>query len=246
MIRQHVYRSKGSVCRSFLKETSRWLPVLMLLACATAKPSAIDSQLTGQGGDEQSQKGLRISIRPLHDSKEVKKYFSANLLDKRILPVFILAENASANRCFLVEPSLENELPELNGAKTSEEGPVHDQGGPIDSKTAKEMVDATDMGRFLVTTGPIIWLAILPLMVKSDFQYGPTDASRSLQQAMIAQSFRRQTLTPGKIEQGFLYYRLPSDDISGKTVGISIKATDSETMETMSFRFTKDLTTGGE
>ena len=53
----------------------------------------------------------------------------------------------------------------------------------------------------------------------------------SLQQAMIAQSFRRQTLTPGKIEQGFLYYRLPSDDISGKTVGISIKATDSETME---------------
>jgi hypothetical protein len=185
-------------------------------------------------------------VRPLKDIEEIERYFSTNLLEKNILPVFILAENKDTSRYFLVEPAGKDDPALKNGDNPKAEGSSHEANAPISSKDAKEMVYETDRERFFIMTGPVIWLAILPLAIQSGFQFGPTDASKSLQQAMIAQSFRRQTLTPGRSEQGFLYYQIPADNLADQTVGISIKATDVETQEPMYFRFTKDIKSGGE
>ena len=74
--------------------------LFLLVACGTTKPTSIDSQLTRQAGYEQTQKDLRIYIRPLQDTHEVKKCFGANLIEKRILPIFVLAENKNDATCF--------------------------------------------------------------------------------------------------------------------------------------------------
>jgi hypothetical protein len=223
---------------------------LIFFACATDRPSVIDSQLTRQEGYEQIKEGLRIYVRPLLDEKEVKRYFGANLLDKNILPVFILAENKNPTRYFLIEPADQDDqassnMPERKG---DESRPKND--ASISSKDAKEMVNETDRDRFLVSTGvlggPIIFLAVLPFAVMSDFQYGPTDASKSLQQALITQAFRKQTLTSGRTEQGFLYFQIPPDRPANRTIGILIKATDMETQEALFFRFTKVSKSGGK
>jgi hypothetical protein len=216
-----------------------------LIACGTTKPSGIDSQLTRQEGYEQIKDQLRIYVRPLEDKKEIKRYFGANLLEKNILPVFILAENKNTTRHFLVEPASQDDQVSKNEQNRKIEGSKPQDNPRISSKDAKGTVYETDRERFL-TTGPVIWLAILPLAIMSDFKYGPTDSSKSLQQALIYQSLRKQTLTPGRTEQGFLYYQLPPDRSSAETIGISITATDLETQEVMYFRFTKEFRSGGK
>jgi hypothetical protein len=220
----------------------------IFFACVTAKPSAIDDDLTHQKGDEEIKNGLRVFVRPLTDEQEVEKYFGANLLEKNILPVFVLVENKNPTRYFLVEPAGQddhssNNTTDRNGGESKPEGDAS-----ISSTGAKEMVNETGRDRFLASTGilggPIIFLAVLPLAVMSDFQYGPTDASKSLQQALISQAMRKQTLTPGRTEQGFLYYRLPSDSSTDRTIGILIKSTDVETQEVTYFRFTNESALG--
>jgi hypothetical protein len=78
--------------------------ILPLFSCSTKKPTSIDSQLAMQKGSEQIKEGLRIYIRPLREPNEIKKYFGANLLEKDVLPIFILVENKSESKYFLVEP----------------------------------------------------------------------------------------------------------------------------------------------
>ncbi len=209
----------------------------LLAACSTSPPCTIDSQLAHQTGYEQVKDKLIIYVRPLEDKREVIKYFGANLLTKQILPVFILVENKNTSRYFLVETA----GPEARDSKSEKE---RRQGKPdlqrpscISSKDAKGIVYESHGAGFIMATGPVIWLAVFPLAVMSDFNYGPTDSAKSLQQALILQSFRKQTLTPGRKEQGFLYYHLPPENSSSKPVGISIKATDVETREVMYFRF---------
>ncbi|RKY81972.1 hypothetical protein DRQ11_14810 [candidate division KSB1 bacterium] len=120
------------------------------------------------------------------------------------------------------------------------------RGPRISPEHAKKIVYKTDRGRFLLTGGPVIWLAILPLAIMSDFNYGPTDSSKSLQQALISQSWRKQTLTPGRTERGFLYYQLPPHDSPTRPMGISIRATDIETQDIMYFTFTTEFKPGGK
>jgi hypothetical protein len=90
----------------------------------------------------------------------------------------------------------------------------------------------------LILTGPIFWLAAIPLSMAD---YGPTDETKSLQQALITKSLRKQTLTPGKTESGFLYYHIPPDISSGENVGIKLKATDLDTSEIIYFPFARKL-----
>lgn len=215
--------------------------ILSLFSCSTKKPAGIDSQLTIQKGSEQVKQGLRIYIRPLREPDEIKKYFGANLLEKDILPIFILVENKSESKYFLVEP--ENQLQEHSKSKGNEK-PIETQsnrGKYITATEAKNSVYVKDSGlegALILTTGPIFWLAAIPLAMTD---YGPTDASKSLQQALITKSLRRQTLTPGKTESGFLYYHIPPDISSGENIGIKLKATDLDTSEVIYFPFTKTL-----
>jgi hypothetical protein len=76
--------------------------------------------------------------------------------------------------------------------------------------------------------------------------YGPTDASKSLHRALIIKSLRKQTLTPGKTESGFLYYHIPPDIASSINVGINLKATNLDTQDVVYFRFAKELKREGQ
>ena len=232
--KQHILNTMVS---GILRMCCLLLLPLIIFACSTEKPSLIDSQLIRQEGYEQIKDVLRIYVRPILDEKEVEKYFGANLLERNILPVFVLVENNNPTRFFLVEASDQDDqaysiAPEKNGIKSK---PENDIG--VSSKEAKEMVYETERDRFLVSTGvlggPIIFLAVLPFAVMSDFQYGPTDASKSLQQALITQSFEKQTLASGRTEQGFIYFQIPPDRPANRTIGILIKATDVESQEAM-------------
>ncbi|MBU0647690.1 hypothetical protein KJ855_00750 [Patescibacteria group bacterium] len=214
--------------------------ILSLFSCSTKKPASIDSQLTIQKGSEQVKEGLRIYIRPLREPTEIKKYFGANLLEKDILPIFILVENKSESKYFLVEPEKQlQEKPKsnLNGKNIE---PKNSSSKYITAKEAKNSIYEKESGleKALILTGPIFWLAAIPLAMTD---YGPTDASKSLQQALITKSLRRQTLTPGKTESGFLYYHIPPDISSEENIGIKLKATDLDTSEIIYFPFTKKL-----
>lgn len=214
--------------------------ILSLFSCSTPKPTGIDTHLTTLKGSEQVKEGLRIYVRPLREPNEIKKYFGANLLEKDILPIFILVENKSESKYFLVEPEKQlQEKPESELNKKNVES-EHSTSKYITAKEAKDTVYEKDSGleKAAILTGPIFWLAAIPLAMTD---YGPTDASKSLQQAIITNSLRRQTLTPGKTENGFLYYYIPHDISSGKNVGIKLKATDLDTSKIIYFSFTKNI-----
>ena len=202
----------------------------VLFACTTPKPATIDTQLVTQEGFEQIQEGLKIYIRPLRDKTEIKRYFGANLLDKDILPIFVSAENKSESKYFLVEPA---DLYQQN------------RGEYMTAKEAKNTVyeKDTQLERGMIVAGPIFWLVAIP-MAMSD--YGPTDASKSLQQAMITKALRKQTLTPGKKESGFIYYHIPPEMLSAEKVGINLKATELDSLDVIFFRFTKEMSAEGK
>jgi len=69
---------------------------------------------------------------------------------------------------------------------------------PTDAKQSVYDKCAGPEGLLLVTP-PIFWLGVIPL-IAMDLDPGPTDASKSLQQALITNALRKQTLTPGKTE----------------------------------------------
>lgn len=214
--------------------------ILSLFSCSTKKPVSIDSQLTMQKGSEQINKGLRVYIRPLREPNEIKKYFGANLLDKDILPIFVLVENKSESKYFLVEPEHQLQEKLKNNWNEKKIKTKINSSKYITAKEAKNSIYEKESGleKALILTGPIFWLAAIPLAMTD---YGPTDASKSLQQALITKSLRRQTLTPGKTESGFLYYYIPPDISHGENVGIKLKATDLDTSEIIYFPFTKKL-----
>ncbi|HPJ92499.1 MAG TPA: hypothetical protein PLU81_10215 [Deltaproteobacteria bacterium] len=218
-----------------------WIMIYLALpvSCTTTRPASIDTQLSTREGDEQIREGLRIYMRPLEDAAEIKKYFGTNLIEKDILPVFVLAENRTGSEYFLVEPAdrypTAHEDKDLDSIGSGTGGTEY-----MSATQAKKSVYTKDtsLETSLIMTGPVFWLAIVPLSMTD---YGPTDASKSLQQALITQSLRKQTLAPGRTESGFLYYHLPEDATSAGTVGINLKATNLETQHIMYFRFMKEL-----
>jgi hypothetical protein len=216
---------------------------VLVFACTTPKPAAIDSDLAHRNGYEQQQKDLRVYIRPLTDAKEIKKYFGADLIAKKILPVFVLTENKSETAVFLVEPA--DVYQPTADDKPATAVSVKEQSTYISAEDAKQSVyekDAT-FAKSLLFTGPIFWLAAIPFGLAD---LGPSDASKSLQQALITKALRKQTLTPGKTESGFLYYHIPPDFNSAQMVGINIKATNVDTFDVISFRFSKERDQEGQ
>lgn len=231
---------------SFFKAVSILTGLTLLLACTTPKPAAIDTELSGQAGYEQQQEGLRIFIRPLRHPKEIKKYFGADLLAKNILPIFVLIENKSASGFFLVEPA------DVHQTVEKEPGVIADEsaaggGTYLSAADARQSVYEKDGTVFGLDLGPppAFWLVSLPFSML-DPDAGPTDASKSLQQALITKALRKQTLTPGKTENGFLYYRIPEDFSSENSFGINLKATNIETQDEIYFRFTNEMDQEGQ
>ena len=219
-----------------------WIMIFLALplSCTTTRPASIDTQLSMQEGDEQIREGLRIYMRPLQDAAEIKKYFGTNLIEKDILPIFILAENKTGSEYFLVEPADQYPSSHEDGKSPDNIGMHSGSTEYMSATEAKQSVYTKDtsLETSLIMTGPVFWLAIIPLSMSD---YGPTDASKSLQQALITQSLRKQTLPPGRTENGFLYYHLPADITSAGTVGISLKATNLGTQHVLYFRFMKEL-----
>jgi hypothetical protein len=230
----------------FFKPLSILMSLVLLVACTTTKPAVIDSELAYQSGSEQQKEGLRIYIRPLGNKKEIKKYFGADLLAKNILPIFVLIENKSESTFFLFEPAgadkwVENEAGATTG-KSGTEGSTY-----ISAEDAKKSVYEKSGKVFGLDLGPppAFWLVAIPFDML-DADAGPTDASKSLQQALITQALRKQTLTPGKTEKGFIYYQIPEDVSSINTFGINLKATNIETQDEIYFRFTKTMDQEGQ
>ena len=154
-------------------------------------------------------------------------------------------ENKSGSNYFLVEPAdhyqqnPKNKVGGKTGASSKSSGKI------ISAKQAKESVYDRDTGleTALILSGPVFWLAAIPIAAA---EYGPTDASKSLQQALITKSLRKQTLTPGKVESGFIYYHVPSDISSSQKVGINLKATNLDTRDITYFRFAREFNQEGK
>jgi hypothetical protein len=230
----------------FFKPASILMSLAVLFACTTPKPAVIDTELAGQSGYEQQQEGLRIYIRPIRNKKEIKKYFGADLLERKILPVFVLIENKSESAFFLVEPADVDQGAENSpGAKSGKSGTKSNT--YLSAKDAKQSVYEKSGTVFGLDLGPppLFWLVAIPFDML-DPDAGPTDASKSLQQALITKALRKQTLTPGKTENGFLYYQIPDDLKAIDTFGINLKATNIDTLNELYFRFTKKMDQEGQ
>ncbi len=212
----------------------------LLFSCTTPKPADIDTELVGPKGYEQEQEGLKIYIRPLHYKKEIKKYFGTDLLAKNILPVFVVVENKSESAFFLIEPADIDQGAEAS--KSGAEGNTY-----LSVKDAKQSIYEKSGTFFGVDLGPppAYWLVALPFDML-DPDSGPTDASKFLQQELITKALRKQTLTPGKTETGFLYYQIPEELKATDTFGINLKVTNIETQDERYFRFSKKMELEGQ
>jgi hypothetical protein len=147
----------------FFKPGSILMSLALLFACTTPRPAVIDTELAGQSGYEQQQEGLRIYIRPLRNKKEIKKYFGADLLAKKILPVFVLVENKSESAFFLVEPAdIDQGAENSPGAKIDKSGTKGNT--YLSAKDAKQSVYEKSGTFFGLDLGPppAYWLVALP------------------------------------------------------------------------------------
>ncbi|MFO0795298.1 MAG: hypothetical protein U0586_14705 [Candidatus Brocadiaceae bacterium] len=70
--------------------------------CTTMRLPEHEGIPINQSKNSQMKDGLTVAIEPFTDEHEIKKYFSANLLNANILPVFVTAENRSTTSSFIV------------------------------------------------------------------------------------------------------------------------------------------------
>ncbi len=132
--------------------------------------------------------GVALGAEPLFIAGESQKYFDKDLPAEGILPVFILIQNQSQDRTFLVTP---------------EQFAIREAAAPI----GKEDVESTGPGNNLIKTGGVLLspaMMAIGLAVYWDAKNINSNFKRQLLQT--------QTIAPGESTSGFVYFKTEQAD----------------------------------
>lgn len=133
--------------------------------------------------------GLQISVEPLFDSQQNMTYFGTDLIEEKVLPVFILVNNLHANDSRVVFSD-----------KIFLRGLENNHVNANDKLKAADMKQAMNLSESSAVIGSV------PLMLVA--------LSRISESAEIRRNFKSKalqtnTLSAGEQCQGFVYFRLP-------------------------------------
>lgn len=132
---------------------------------------------------------VAVAVLPLTQKNEVKRYFGADLLDRGVLPVCVVVENASRTSSFVVDRSKVSLVGDEQKGQNDEDG----------KSDAGEVIATA--GAVALVTGPLVAAPVGLLIgakVSSDAQM--------VQQNMTAKQLDRHTVSPGETVQGFVYF----------------------------------------
>jgi len=169
-----------------------------------------------------TQDGLIVSINPITDSKDIKKYFGKDLLSLGVLPVHIYVKNSSPSKDYIFVKD-EIEFNEKGVLKK------HDRlNYQLKSEEEDALVKST-VGLLLMSPVGII----LSLSASND------DKSINLiKHNMMIEEFRSKILYPNEVNQGFIFIPLKDAGVLGKKARkIEIPCTETVDRKELLFDF---------
>lgn len=152
------------------------------------------------------QEGLTIAIQPMTNEEEIKRYFGIDLLEKNVLPIFIVMENQSSKSSFVLtkkDIGLSNE--EDQGSSPSN--------GSTSSPVSRSDEEVAAAMAIVTVFGPL-------------FSAGMESFNAEVERNFAMKEFQQATLSPGNKESGFVYFRIPESTHDTNRWRVQIKAFD--------------------
>lgn len=153
----------------------------------------------------QNKNGLHVAVDAFQNKQLIAKYFGAELAEKGIIPILVVAENHNSDSSFLL-PSADVEVTVLSD-KQSKAVNLQQQVGKsltLESAQASAHEQARyDLGKEYLVGGGVLfsWLSFVDL--------GPTEQAAALKQELAVKALVKKTLSPGKEQSGFIYFGIP-------------------------------------
>jgi len=183
-----MVRVNPHVCLVWAFATASVLPT----GCALRMP-AYPVHPASSYANRISHDAVDIAIHPITGASESKRYFGTNLVSRNVLAVLVVVDNHSSSSLVL--------------------DPTHCQLVGLPDRAGDEQLPGKGAGQ---AVGVLSVAAISPLLsvvaMKMMFD------SENIKYNLHVKELARQTVSPGKSAQGFLYFRLPEGQ-SGKEAG---------------------------
>lgn len=167
-----------------------FITTLVLTGCTTLNlpEYTIQSGSSAQHLLSQTNDGLFVTVEFFYDEEKIKQYFGVYLLEKNILPVFILVENHNSSSSFLLFK--ENFF--------------------LNKSNNKELMKPTNIESVSSSAGEGIAIAgaaliSSPLMLIGAQMVADTSV---INHNIITKEFRKETISPGGKQKGFVYFQL--------------------------------------
>lgn len=196
---------------------------VLLPACTTVRLSEPQQAAPSAHAATTDQSGLVLTADPWLDRARTEEYFGIDAAAVGLVIVRLKATNQSSPDTFLLHK--DNFRLALAGADLETSDSVKHR-----SKTG----DAANLtGALLLVTGPAILLS-LPLMFGGAKM--ASNASR-VQHNFVERELGNQTLSPGQVAEGFIYFKLPDNQKPGSGFRFVVNLLNTRTQETLRFEF---------
>jgi hypothetical protein len=203
--------------------------VLTLHGCATMQLPDYQAQSIERYQTLQIQDGLAVAIHPLTRKEETKQYFGTDLSAANIPAEFVMAENRNTTSSYLVA---KDQFALQTGEASAGQDTRLQQHGSETTAVAGMAVMAAGV---IVT--PLL-IAALPIMFAGMKQISDADV---IKHNFATKELRTSTLSPGEMIQGFVYFKLPEEEVATQQWHIRLQVRDLRNQEAKHFDFNLDL-----
>ncbi len=159
--------------------------------------------------------GLVVGIDPMREASKLQRYFGADLAQKGVLAVYVVARNSNPSKSFVLSSSHVS----LNDTPNSDTAGYVNADAGIDTATA---------GAFLISP---------PLLLAGIKNFSD---SRETEHSIIVKRLYDTTLEPGEEASGFVYLKLPADDREAQPPTLQMQVYDLDQKEWKDFSFPLD------
>jgi len=213
---------------------------VQLGACAPLRFAPYEAKAAGAYPNHVVKGDLQVAAQPLVDEQEQRKYFGVVLTDVGVLPVFIVAENRSTTRRFLLRDDSIT-LQSIGSArafpKAVQDTIASDPGGKAKHDAALATTGAA------VVAGPI-FLALPAVLMAVGFAKN-SEGAALIQDNLFDKTLFTRTVLPGRTVSGFAYFMVSDTklvqgrDMPGSLGDLLLRAqvADQETAAIHDFEF---------
>jgi len=181
---------------------------LLAAGCTTMELPRYQPQPGEAVGNEvkADQEGLAIAIEPFTDADKCSRFFGVNLLEQRILAVYVVAENRGSGSSYLISRDRAALAPGRLAEGTIATG---------------RRIGSTGGGEGVAMTGALL---ISPLLQFTGFKM--ISDAQVIKHNMEVQALDTTTLSPGRRAHGFLYFQLPPEGALARDWRLRFRASE--------------------